>query len=91
MPDGKKRRTLQENFDQLLAEAFQNRVLVFDEQDGRAFGEVMAMCRRIGKPLGVADGEIAAIARNKGYSIATHNLADFADCGINLVDPFQGK
>jgi predicted nucleic acid-binding protein len=38
--------------------------------------------------MSVPDGQIAAIARVNGLELATRNSRDFADCGIDLIDPF---
>ena len=46
--------------------------------------------REIGRPMSVPDGQIAAIARSRGYAVATRNVADFEDCGLSLVNPFRG-
>lgn len=32
---------------------------------------------------------IAAMAKSKGASLATRNLKDFVDCGIDLVNPWS--
>jgi predicted nucleic acid-binding protein len=37
----------------------------------------------------VPDGEIAAIALARGLAVATRNLSDFEECGLELVDPFR--
>jgi hypothetical protein len=44
--------------------------------------------KEIGRPMSVPDGEIAAIALAKGLAVATRNVADFEDCGLELIDPF---
>jgi predicted nucleic acid-binding protein len=36
-----------------------------------------------------ADAQIAAIARSRGAAIATRNLADFADCGLRVLSPWD--
>lgn len=40
------------------------------------------------EPMSVPDGQIAAICRAHGFSLATRNTKDFANCGITLVNPF---
>jgi toxin FitB len=34
--------------------------------------------------------KIAAIAQMRGARLATRNIADFTDCGIEVVDPWNG-
>ena len=35
------------------------------------------------------DGQIAAIARSRGFGVATRNVKDFEECQIVLVNPFS--
>jgi predicted nucleic acid-binding protein len=43
----------------------------------------------MGKPVSQFDAMIAGIARSRGASLATRNVKDFADCGINVIDPWR--
>lgn len=88
LPDGRRRLALKDRFEQFLAQAFSHRLLAYDEAAARAFGEVMGHRRELGRPTSIPDGQIAAIARVRGYAVATRNLGDFEHCGIDLIDPF---
>ena len=61
----------------------------YDEAAARAYGEVMGHRRELGRPISVPDGQIAAIARSNGLTVATRNISDFEDCGVELIDPFE--
>ena len=37
-----------------------------------------------------ADAQIAAIARVHDFAIATRNIKDFENCGLRLINPFDG-
>jgi len=37
----------------------------------------------------LADAQIAAICRTHSADLATRNTKDFADTGINVIDPWQ--
>ncbi len=89
MPDGRKRQTLVNRFEDFLAAAFDSRILSFDEDAGRAYGEIRAHRREQGRPMSNFDGQIAAIAKTRGFAIATRNIKDFEDCGLELIDPFS--
>ena len=89
MPQGRRRRLLEDRFEQFIAAAFSSRLLRFDEAAARVFGEIKAYRKKIGRPLSDFDGQIAAIARVHGFSIATRNLADFEHCLVDLVNPFS--
>ena len=88
MPAGKRRRSLEDRFEQFVATAFSSRLLHFDEAAARVFGEIKAYRRSIGRPLSDFDGQIAAIARVNRFAIATRNVADFEHCLVDLIDPF---
>jgi predicted nucleic acid-binding protein len=72
----------------MFAEDFADRVLPFDSAAAQAFAAIAAARRRKGRPIGDLDGQIAAIARSRGAAVATRNVSDFADCGIEVFDPW---
>lgn len=88
LPNGKRRKRLQDEFDRLVREAFANRVLVFDELSAQIYGRLMAERREMGRPLSIPDGQIASIAKNRGFAIATRNDQDFEHCGVEIINPF---
>lgn len=90
MPKGKRRQLLEVRFEQFVAKAFEGRVLVFDETAARLYGEIRAHKKNSGRPMSNFDGQIASIARSKGFAIATRNTKDFEDCGVELINPFLG-
>ncbi len=89
LPRGKRRLQLEQGFERVIAEAFAGRILVFDEEAARYYGVVMGRRRTIGRPLSIQDGQIASIARAKGFAVATRNVRDFVDCGVEIVNPFE--
>ena len=88
LPAGKRRYDLKERFEQFMFQAFRQRILVFDEAAARSYGEVMGHRKELGRPMSVPDGQIAAIARSRGFAIATRNTSDFEECGVDLFNPF---
>ncbi|HET9227624.1 MAG TPA: type II toxin-antitoxin system VapC family toxin [Thermoanaerobaculia bacterium] len=88
LPQGKRRRSLEEGFERILAEAFAGRILAFDETAALRYGEIMGRRREIGRPLAILDGQIAAIAWSNGFSVATRNVQDFVECGVEVINPF---
>jgi len=89
MPDGARRRTLRHRFEAFVGTAFSGRVVEFDYPAAKIYGEIMASRRAGGRPMSVPDGQIASIALNRGFKLATRNLRDFEDCGLDLVNPFD--
>lgn len=88
---GNRRNGLEEAFNKAIAEAFTGRLLVFDEAAAHHYGKIMAHRKELGKPLGVPDGQIAAIARAHGAAMATRNIRDFTECGLQLINPFEDQ
>lgn len=88
LPEGKRRRSLEEGFERILAEGFAGRILAFDEAAAQRYGEVMGQRKEIGRPLAILDGQIASIAWSNGYAVATRNVQDFLECGVEVVNPF---
>ncbi len=89
LPDGRRRLQLKEKFEQFIALAFAQRVLGYDEAEARLYGEIMGLRKELGRPMSVPDGQIAAIARSHGLSVATRNTRDFEECGVDLLNPFD--
>jgi predicted nucleic acid-binding protein len=90
LPTGKRRTSLEQAARRMFAEDFANRVLPFDSAAAQAFALIAAARREKGRPIGDFDAQIAAIARSHGATVATRNVADFSDCGIEVVDPWAG-
>ncbi|CAN5121492.1 type II toxin-antitoxin system VapC family toxin [soil metagenome] len=89
LPDGKRRRGLEEAVRMIVRDEFRGRVLPFDGPAAEQYATIAAGRRSRGKPISVFDAQIAAIARAKGAHVATRNLEDFDDCGINLLNPWM--
>ena len=88
LPAGRRREQLLSRIEGVLREAFGDRVLAFDRNAARAFGEIAAMRRAAGRHVEPLDCQIAAIARSRGLAVATRNTGDFEDTGVDLVDPW---
>ena len=73
----------------ILNEDFHGRILPFDERASVRYADIVAGRERIGRPIGVADAQIAAICRDVGAILATRNTADFEETGTELIDPWK--
>jgi predicted nucleic acid-binding protein len=90
LPKGKRRDAIADAADRMFDEDFVGRVLVFGADAARAYADIAVARRRAGRPIAAFDAQIAAIARATRASLATRNIEDFAQCGIDLVDPWTG-
>ncbi|HEY6181056.1 MAG TPA: type II toxin-antitoxin system VapC family toxin [Terriglobales bacterium] len=86
---GKRRDGLLAAAEAMFVEDLAGRVLGFESDAARVFSKVAAHRRALGRPISQADAQIAAITRVQKAKLATHNKPDFADCGIDLVDPWD--
>ena len=65
------------------------RILPYDEAAADAHAWIATRRRALGRPGSQSDLMIAGIVRAHGATLATRNVGDFADCGVDLVDPWQ--
>ena len=88
---GKRREGLLAAAEAMFAEDLAGRVFGFESDAARAFSKIAAHRRALGRPISHADAQIAAIAQVRGAKLATRNVADFDDCGVDAVDPWNGS
>ena len=81
------------NRDRLIAlwsaflQPFGERVLSFDEDAARTYGEIRAHLESRGQMIGDRDCMIATIARSQRMILVTHNVADFGRVpGLKVED-----
>ena len=89
LPAGRRRETLVADIERMLRNAFEDRVLPIDSAAARAYADIAAARRFAGRPLAPADCQIAAIARSRGMAVATRNVRDFVDTGVEVIDPWE--
>jgi toxin FitB len=88
---GKRREQLLAAADAMFTEDLAGRLYGFDSDAARAFSQIAARRRPLGRPISHADAQIAAIAQVRTAKLATRNLEDFQDCGIELIDPWTDR
>lgn len=88
MDDGRKRDALAEWLSSDLPERFEQRVLSVDAPVALAWGDLMGIAKRRGRGLSSMDGLIGATAIANDLTLATRNMRDFEDFGIELLNPW---
>ena len=91
LPTGRRRHELAEVFDDMLTEDFEQRVLDFDAVAAAHYADLVVERERIGRPISMADAQIAATCRSHGATIATRNVDDFTDVGVDIVNPWTAS
>ena len=89
LPHGKRKQQLQIRFEQFVSQAFQFRLLDFDERAANIYGNVMGEAKLTRHPMSIPDGQIAAIALTNGFAVVTRNIKDFKYSGVMLINPFE--
>ena len=89
LPKGKRRDGLEAAAHAMFAEDFQSRILAFGSDAATEYATIAVERRQLGQPISQFDAQIAAICRSTGAGLATRNVADFAHCGISLMNPWD--
>ena len=88
LSDGKRRRGLWDAAIKIFSDDFAGQVLSFDSDAADMYAEIAGSRRIAGKSISQFDAMIAAMARSRGASLATRNVKDFEDCGVDVVNPW---
>ena len=89
LPKGNRRNDLLLAINTALARHFADRIDAFDSVAAVAFTDIVAHRRSIGRPISQFDAQISAICKARGATFATRNVADFADIGLKLINPWS--
>ena len=89
MPLGRRRDEVAIQTYYLLDGYFEDRILPFDSAAAKVYAEIYASRRRRGRPISPQDCQIAAIASSQNMAVATRNVNDFTDCGVELINPWS--
>ena len=87
LPAGKRRHTLEAAMSLWPDLGFRERILPFDSAAARVYAEIAADRRHSGRPIRVADCQIAAMTRSRRAALVTRNVRDFVGTGLDLIDP----
>ncbi len=88
LPDGKRKVQLGLQLTTRATALFGERVLPFDADAASAYAEVVSGARAGGRAIGVADGQIAAIAAARRLIVATRDVTPFEAAGVPVVNPW---
>ena len=89
LPKGKRRDALSAAARATFEDDFRGRILPFASDAAKWFAEIAAERRRLGRTISIFDTQIAAIARTYRAPVATRDFEGFAECGIEVIDPFS--
>ena len=87
-PTGRRRAQRETVFERLLRDVVRGRVAQFDAKAAEASARLAASRRARGRPVGLADTQIAGIAIARRATICTRNVRRFEDAGVPVLNPW---
>lgn len=91
LPEGRRRASLMTQVAEVLVEDFEGQILPFGRHAAAHYARIAAAREQSGRPIGMADAQIAAICRHCLADLATRNTKDFADTGVLVYDPWDSR
>lgn len=88
LADGRRRQLLRSTAEEAFLE-FEERVLAFDAEAALVYATIVSGRDRAGLPIDGFDAQIASICSVHRAVLATRNVKDFQDTGIDVIDPWQ--
>ncbi|MGH9125277.1 MAG: type II toxin-antitoxin system VapC family toxin [Acidimicrobiales bacterium] len=88
LPDGRRKDVLRTTADDVFS-AFSDQVLSFDASAAVEYAAIVSHRDRIGMPMNGFDAQIASICRAREATLATRNVKDFENAGIDIIDPWR--
>lgn len=88
LPEGRRKQAIEATIRPIFSEDFSGRILPFDDDAAEKYASIASHRRLIGRPISQFDAQIAAIAASRGALLATRNVADFAETGVQIVNPW---
>jgi toxin FitB len=89
MPVGRRRDELANAFDSLLNKMIQGRIVPFDTAAAERSAQLQARRKLGGRAAEVRDTMIGGIAEATRATLATRNVAHFADLSVAVVNPWE--
>ena len=91
LPAGKRRKAIAAALDHQIIALFGERIVPFDLGAAESYAKIVTRARRHGRPISVADAQIAAIAAYRRFSVATRDEAPFRAAGVPVISPWTAK
>ena len=88
LPDGQRKKLLQERFEELILQDLQNRIAHFDTNAANHAAELAAQRKALGRPVDMRVTFIAGIAISWRATLATRNTKHFDDLTTPVVNPW---
>ncbi len=88
LPEGRRRRDLEQRWNRLV-DTFAEAVATYDLPAARQTASILVAAEARGRPMSLADAQIAGICLAGQYSLATRNVSDFSSTtDLSVINPF---
>ena len=88
LPRGRRRDRLSSVLSTFLSE-YSDQIIPVDRREAEQAAAMRAQARRLGRVLYLADALIAGMAKAHDLSLATRNVMDFNDLGVEVTNPWE--
>lgn len=89
LPDGRRRKDLEDRWNRLL-DAFAGTIATYDVAAAKATAKLTVTALELGRPISLADAQIAGICLAQTATLATRNIKDFSQVSeLTIVNPFE--
>ena len=88
LPRSRRRASLESEFERLIEDDIQGRIVPFDAQAATVAAGLMAQRQRTGRSGDLRDDMIAGIVIASHATLATRNMRHFDDLSVPVVDPW---
>jgi len=89
LPRSRRRTDLENVIQQMVVEAFEGRIEIFDLAATAEYANLVAAREKAGRGIETGDAMIAAICLARRAALATRNIKDFEGLGIQLINPWE--
>ena len=89
LPQGRRRIDLEDRINRVLTVCFGGRILPFNSEAAGIYASIRANRQKSGFSAGIEDTMIVGIAKSLGAAVATRNVDDFEDAGVEVINPWD--
>ena len=89
LPQSKRRTHLETWLEVELQGRFSGRILPIDATVADRWGLLAAQAKRMGMPLAIIDGLLAATALHHNLTVVSRNVSDFANAQVPVLNPWE--
>ena len=89
--EGKRKLWLRQSVTEIIEKGLLGRILSFDQESALIYAQIAARRRTQGRPISIADAQIASITYLHQMILVTRNTSDFHDCKVEVINPFSGR